>query len=57
MLNKAFLSTFWWRFCVVALLFYCSMGVGAFVIGLSKIPSFFSFIQHSKEGLIRHLQI
>ena len=34
--------SFWRRFCVVKLLFDFSVSVGAFVIGLSQISSFFS---------------
>ena len=34
---------FWWHFCVATLLLDFSVGVGVFVIGLSQIPSFFSF--------------
>ena len=37
-------SKFWWRFYVVKLLFeFFSVGVGVFVIGLSQMPSFFSY--------------
>ena len=34
---------FLWRFCVVTLFFYLSVGVRAFEIGLSQIFSFFSW--------------
>ena len=35
----------WWRFCVVTLLFDFFVNVGAFVIGLSQISSFFSCLR------------
>ena len=48
--NRCVIEVFRWRFCVVTLLFGFLVGVGAFVIWLSQISSFFS-----RESYVLHL--
>ena len=48
-------QSFWWRFCVVTLLFGFSVGVGAFVIGLSQISSCFPCILQLERTLCLRL--
>ena len=46
--NRCVIGIFLWLFCVVLLLFfYFSKGVGAFVIGLSRISSLFFSIRNA----------
>ena len=43
--------SFWWRFCVVTLLYGFCVGVGAFVLLLSQISSFSLFSEQSKGSV------
>ena len=45
--NRCVIEVFGSVFYVVTLLFYVSVDVGAFVIGLSQISSFFSYVENT----------